>query len=347
MRPLFLIALVACGNRSPNHPAASTSAPDPAAVVARWKGGELTQGALLDKLQGRLDVMEQEYLLNRYELMSQALDGAVDEALIEAEAKSRGLADGRALLSAEIEQQVEMPTEEELQAFYLEVQGQLRGAPYEQVQSMLAGELIQRRMGEKYQAFIADLRKSSDLKTTLPYPDFKRVELSVTAEDPSLGAVDAPVTIVQFAEYQCYYCAKVAPTLSALVNDYDGKVRVVFKDFPLENHRRAMPAAIAARCAGEQDRYWPMNELLLADQARLDDADFMRHASGLGLDTERFSRCLGDDAIAARVRAAYAEGERVGVQATPTFFVNGLLVSGAQPYDRFKAVIDQELARAR
>jgi protein-disulfide isomerase len=354
MRTLALLALVACGNpQNPTQPASAALpeavAPAPSAgsgeVVARWKGGEITIGEVEVGVQGKLDAMEQEYLLNRFELLSQALDSAVDDKLLEAEAQARRLPDARALLSVEVEQKVSLPTDAEIEGFYAEVKGQLRGAPLDDVRSMLAGELIQRKMGERYQEFVAELRKTAGVTGSIPYPDLKRAELAVGPTDAVLGATDAPITIVQFAEYQCYYCAKVSPTLQALVEDYDGKVRVVFKDYPLDNHRRAMPSAVAARCAGEQQKYWPMNEKLLAEQSRLEDADFLRHADALKLDKKKFQACLEDGEMERRARANFAEGEKVGVQATPTFYVNGLLVSGAQPYDRFKAVIDQELAR--
>ncbi|MCP5157696.1 MAG: DsbA family protein, partial [Ectothiorhodospiraceae bacterium] len=248
-------------------------------------------------------------------------------------------------LAKEIEEKVEMPNDTDVAQFYEDVKGQLRGASLEEVRPMLAAELMQRAMADRYDVYVKELRKKKGVKASLPYPDLARVELDVTASDPVLGNRDAPVTIVQFAEYQCYYCNKVAPTLDALLEDYDGKVRLVFKDYPLENHTRAMPAAVAARCAGEQGKYWEMNRVLLANQQALKDSDFDAYASQIGLDGSKFTSCLASGRVEPLVRAAFAEGQRAGVQATPTFYVNGLLVSGAQPYDRFKAIIEQELEK--
>ncbi|MEZ4316734.1 MAG: DsbA family protein [Myxococcota bacterium] len=344
MRFLIPLVLVACGSQSaPTTAVADT--PQEESVVASWKGGKVTMSELEAEIGNRLVTMEQEYLLERYELMSRALDGAVDDALLEAEAKDRKMDDVRALLSAEVEQKITMPTEGEIAEFYGEVAGQLRGASLDEVKPMLTAELMQRRMADRYDEYMKELRKAKGVKSKLPYPDLARVELAVTDTDPVLGKRDAPVTIVQFAEYQCYYCNKVSPTLEALLKDYDGKVRLVFKDYPLENHTRAMPAAVAARCAGEQGRYWEMNKVLLGNQQALSDSDFDAYAERIGLDRAAFTSCLQSGRSEPLVRAAFSEGQRAGVQATPTFFVNGLLVSGAQPYDRFKAVIEQELEK--
>jgi protein-disulfide isomerase len=347
MRIAFLLALTACGGSPPSPVTPAEASPSPGAdePVATWKGGSVTLGEVEAKVQAQLDSMEQEYQLQRYQVLTQALDGAVDEALIEAKAKEEGLADAAALLKREVEDQVVRPTDEELQMFYEEVKGQLRGAPFEVVREMLANELTQRSMAARYTQYVKDLRAEAGVKGQIPYPDLKKVELAVSDTDPVLGDPDAPVSIVQFAEYQCYFCNKVNPTLKALVDDYDGKVNVVFKDFPLGNHQRAMPAAVAARCAGDQDQYWAMNEILLANQSALEDADFKRYAQNLALDTEAFDACLTSGRHDAAIRAAFAQGEAVGVQATPTFYVNGVLVSGAQPYQVFQTVIDQELAR--
>lgn len=347
MRIVTLLALVACGGATPSPVSPAEAAPKPAddAPVATWKGGSITVADVEAKVQTQLDTMEQEYQLQRYQVLTSALDSAIDDALLEAKAAEEKLPDVRALLKREIEDKVQRPGEPELRAFYDEVQDQLRGAPFEVVEEMLANELTQRTMAASYSAYVADLRGKADVKGSIPYPALKRVSIATNDQDPVLGKADAPVNIVQFAEYQCYFCNKVNPTLKALVDDYEGQVNVVFKDFPLANHDRAMPAAVAARCAGDQDQYWAMNEILLGNQQALQTEDFKRYAADLALDTEAFDTCLTSGKHDTAIRAAFAQGEALGVQATPTFYVNGVLVSGAQPYDVFKTVIDQELAR--
>lgn len=347
MRFVTFLALVACGGATPSPVSPAEASPESAgsAPVATWKGGSITIGDVEAKVQTKLDTMEQEYQLQRYQVLTAALDGAIDDALLEAKAADEKLPDVRALLKREIEDKVQRPSEEELRAFYNEVKDQVRGAPFEVVEEMLANELAQRSMAGAYSAYVADLRGKANVKGSIPYPDLKRVSVATNDLDPVLGKDDAPVSIVQFAEYQCYFCNKVNPTLKALVNDYDGQVNVVFKDFPLANHERAMPAAVAARCAGDQEQYWGMNEVLLGNQQALATEDFKRYAADLKLDASAFDACLTSGRHDDAIRAAFAQGEALGVQATPTFYVNGVLVSGAQPYDVFKTVIDQELAK--
>ncbi len=339
-----LVLFFACGGQ-PHAPVPPAAAAPTDPTVATWEGGELTLSDLEAKVEGRLRSLEQQYLLDRYQLLSQVLDSAIDDALLSAAAREAGVEDVEALLQEQIYAKVEPPTDEEKRALYEEVKDQLRGASYDAVEPLIEGELTQRRLREAYRAYIADLRAEAKVDAKLPYPSLPKVSIAITDDDPILGNPDAPVSIVQFAEYQCYFCNKVAPTLRALVEDYDGKVNLVFKDFPLENHRRAKPAAVAARCAGDQGKYWEMNAILLENQSELEDEHLVNYAKRIGLDTERFESCLHSGEHDAAIRAAAAQGEAAGVQATPTFFINGTLVSGAQPYDVFKTVIEQELAR--
>jgi len=345
MRFLIPLVLAACGSSPSPVPEASAEPPAAAEVVATWKGGQVTVADLEADVEQELMAMEQKYMLDRYQLLSQVLERAVDDALLESEAEARKQPDVRTLLSLEVEEKITLPSDADIESFYTEVQGQLRGAALEEVRPMLTAELMQRRMAERYQAYVADLRKQKHVESSLPYPELQRVDFELLDTDPVKGAADAPVTIVQFAEYQCYFCNKVSPTLDALLEDYDGKVKLVFKDYPLDNHKRAMPAAVAARCAGEQGKYWEMNRTLLGNQAALSDSDFDAYASKLGLSLDKFHACVESGRQEPLIRQGFEAGQRAGVQATPTFYVNGLLVSGAQPYDLFKTVIEQELAK--
>lgn len=344
MRFLALF-LIACGGTPATRPPTAAAAEDSnkGATVVTWKDGSLTLGQIEERVSSKLNAMEQEYQLGRYELLNRSMNAAIDDALLKAEAKRRDLPDTETLLRETIEKQVQPPSEDVLKAFYEEVKPQLRGAPYEAVEQMLAGEWMQREMGARYEAMMTELRAAANIEGAVPYPDLKRVEVEVLPTDPVLGDAKAPVTIVQFAEYQCYYCNKVQPTLDSLLADYKGKVKLVYKDFPLENHQRALPAAVAARCAGEQGKYWEMSRVLLGNQQALTDEDFGTYASQLSLDVEKFETCRNSGEMEPLVRAGFTLGQEVGVAATPTFYVNGLLVSGAQPYDQFKAIIEQEL----
>ena len=324
--------------------ASAPSVPGGDRVVASWTGGTLSFAELQAKTQDQLRQKETEYLLERYEMQAQALDGIVTEALLNAEAKKQGKPDIETLLRSEIEGKVTAPTDQEITEFYPTVARQLGGATLEESKTLLSQELMRRKQQETYSAYIEKLKADVGLVSDLPYPDLPRVDVNIAADDPVLGNVNAPVTIVQFAEYQCYYCQKVTPTLDRVLKDYDGKVRVVFKDYPLPMHSRAMPASVAAHCVGDQGKYWEMSRLVFENQQAIEDADLRTYAERAGADVAKYDACLTSGKFDAKIQANIADAQKAGVSATPTFFVNGTLLSGAQSYDRFKALIDRELA---
>ena len=176
------------------------------------------------------------------------------------------------------------------------------------------------------------------------------------ADAPTLGRADAPVTIVEFSDYQCPFCQRFfATTLPALKKDYieTGKVRYVFRDFPLEIHPQARKAAEAAHCAGEQGKYWEMHDVLFQNQRALAPPQLADHARVVGLDGATFDACLSSGRHAARVDRGLADGAAAGVQGTPGFVVGkttsgdvveGTPIRGAQPLETFRRIIDQMLA---
>jgi protein-disulfide isomerase len=345
-------ALVACGagkdtfaGDAPATPTAATAgAPDPATVVASWEGGQVTWGELHEQIGTRLQSMEVEYLMNRYDTQAQALDGMVRDAILEGEAASRGVTLDE-LLRVEIEEKAAAPSEEEILAFYEANASRMGGATLEEARPFIDMQLRQDKQGERFRVWFGELQASKGLNVALAYPELPRIDVPIAAHDPVFGEADAPVTIVQFAEYECYYCQRALPTLDRLLADYDGRVKLVFKDFPLGFHQRARPAAIAAQCAGEQDKYWDMNHLLLNNQQDLSDAAFRTYAERAGLDLAAFEACLTSGRHDAALDEDMRVAESVGVGATPTFFVDGIMVSGAQPYERFAALVDQALER--
>ncbi len=164
---------------------------------------------------------------------------------------------------------------------------------------------------------------------------------------PSSGPADAPVTIVEFSDFECPYCARLLPTLEQVKRQYAGKVRVVYRHYPLTGiHPNAWKAAEAVLCADEQGRFWELHDLMFAEQGALTVGDLRAKAARLELDAEAFIRCLDSgrhyDAVLADVRA----GDAAGVSGTPAMFVNGRFVGGAVPFATLAAIIDDELRRA-
>ncbi|MBW2256304.1 MAG: DsbA family protein [Deltaproteobacteria bacterium] len=327
-----------------DEPVAKAEQADSEQVVASWDGGQVTQGELREQVANDLRAMEIQYQLQQHETLNQALRISVMGVLLESETQRQGLVDVDALLTREVEEKVAQPSEEEVQEFFRMVSRQLGGLSYAEARPFLVQDLMRQAQVERYREYVEELETAANVSYSLAYPDLPRIEVPIGEYDPVIGAADAPVTIIQFAEYECPYCNKVVPTLDRVLEEYDGKVRMVFKDFPLSNHGRAMPAAIAAHCAGDQDRYWEMNRVLLANQQALEDADLVRYAGDLSLDVDAFQVCLTSGKFEPTIAEDMAHGSDAGVSATPSFLINGISFSGAQPYERFSSLIDQELA---
>jgi protein-disulfide isomerase len=177
------------------------------------------------------------------------------------------------------------------------------------------------------------------------------------ADAPTLGRAEAPVTLVEFSDYQCPFCQRFfTTTLSAIKKQYvdTGKVRYVFRDFPLDQlHPLARKAGEAAHCAGEHGKYWEMHDLLFRNQKALAQPQLAEHARTIGVDEARFDECLSSGRHAARVERGLTDGSAIGVQGTPSFVVGktkaggvveGTPIRGAQPLEAFRRVIDQMLA---
>jgi protein-disulfide isomerase len=175
-------------------------------------------------------------------------------------------------------------------------------------------------------------------------PQFTRYEVA-SEGFPSIGPEDAPITIIEFSDYQCPYCRRWHQQVyQSLFNAYPGKIRLVYRHFPLTSiHPDAFPAAEAAMCAGEQNAYWQFHEKLFSSSALGSDV-YTQYAQELGLDMETFTSCLTEGRYREAIQADLDFAMNLGVRSTPTFFINGLAIVGAQPLDIFKQIIDKELA---
>jgi protein-disulfide isomerase len=164
---------------------------------------------------------------------------------------------------------------------------------------------------------------------------------------PARGPKNAPITIVAYSDFECPFCGRVLPTLKQIEDEYKGKVRVAFKNQPLPFHANAKPAAAAALAANEQGKFWEYHDKLFANQRALDRASLEKYAQELGLNMGQFKAALDSGKYDAQVAADMAEATRVGVNGTPTFFINGRSLVGAQPVEAFKRVIDEELSKKK
>jgi protein-disulfide isomerase len=275
-----------------------------------------------------------------HQLRSQALDALITQTLLEKEAAARGLAP-EALHKAEVEDKA-LVTDADA-GVLLQANKARFGATSEAdaLRQVKAG-LGQQRQTERRAAFSRDLRKKYEVKVLLePY----RVPVDV-GNAPVRGNPGAPVTVVEFSDFQCPYCVRARPTVNRVRETYGDKVRWVFRHFPLDFHAQAEKAGEAAACAGEQGKFWEMHDLLWENSAQLQVADLKAHAATLGLDAASYGQCLDSGRHAGLVEADLRAGQGYGVSGTPAFFVNGRPLVGAQPFDAFAQVIDDELQRA-
>lgn len=173
-----------------------------------------------------------------------------------------------------------------------------------------------------------------------------RYEVIINENDPIFGPEDAPITIIEFSDYECPYCRRhFLETAKPLLEKYSGQIRLIFKDFPLTNiHGNAVPAAAAALCSQEQDAYWDFHDLLFENSLGLSEESYLAYAEYLGLDIEAFSTCVTEERYVDTVNANLDYAVSLGVRSTPTFFINGIPLVGAQPYEVFEQIIESELA---
>jgi protein-disulfide isomerase len=178
-----------------------------------------------------------------------------------------------------------------------------------------------------------------------PTPEFRRYDVPED-DDPVWGSDEAPITIIEFSDYECPYCRKWHTEVWPLLQEeYADQIRLVFRDFPLTNiHANATPAAAAANCAREQDMYWEFSDKLFEMKLNLGKSTYQTYAEELGMDMDAFNECLENGRYLEEVEADYDYAVNLGIRSTPTFFVNGIPVVGAQPFEVFKNLIDKELA---
>jgi protein-disulfide isomerase len=314
---------------------ATASGQQPVAVVA----GTPITAAELDELAGSrlFQVRQQEYTVRR-----QVLDDAIGKRLLDAEAAARKISVDE-LTRIEIDGKAAPVTEADKKDYYEKNKARFGNTPEDQVLPKIEAYLRQQRVSDRRNDFVKELRTKANVKVMLEPP---RVVVG-EANNPSKGPAGAPVTVVEFSDFQCPFCARVTPTLKKLEEAYAGKIRIVFRDLPLLSiHKNAAVAAEAAACANEQGKFWDMHDRLFANQAKLTAPELKEHAAALGLDTAAFNTCLDSGKYTAEWRKDSEEANRLGLSGTPAFFINGRLLSGAQPYEAFAQVIDEELALA-
>lgn len=307
-------------------------------TAAKVNGQNITYAELTEGVEN--DLYEAE--MKVYEIKMNRLRALVLKKFMEADPSYKG--DNDKYLNEQIAGKIKI-SEKQIQAFAKE-----RNIPKQNLNEQLKGRIKQFLENEEKQkaidAWMAKKTAKNPVEVYLNKPN--RPVKDVTAGDaPFMGGADAKVTIVEFSDFQCPFCARGAALMEDLKKKYGNKIKVAFKNFPLPFHNHAKKAAEAALCAHEQkaSQFWKMHDKMFADQSGLARDGLVAKAVSLGLDKAKFEKCLDSGQFTKKVEADMEEGKKVGVKSTPTFFVNGKMVNGAQPIEVFSELIDEELAK--
>ena len=306
-------------------------------VVATVHDQPISAETLRGSMRGQLLQMDME----RYEAMKAQLDSLVAERLIALEAAARGIS-MEELERVEIFAKMEPVTPEQVRTFYDSNQERLQERSFEELEGRIMAHLQRQSEARRRAAFGRELRQRYPVKISLAPP---RADVSAD-DDPFMGPPDAPVTLVEFSDFQCPYCRRVQGVLKRLMTAYHGQLKLVFRDFPLRQiHPEAQKAAEAAQCANDQGQFWPYHDRLFA-VTELGGEALKQYAVELGLDAEQFNACLDSDKYRDEVQKDIDDALAAGVNATPSFFVNGLPINGAVPFERFVEMVELALERA-
>jgi protein-disulfide isomerase len=297
-------------------------------VEARWQQDDPAERARVTQLL--------------YQHRRQSIDQLIGDFLVEEAAKKAGVSK-EAYLQEQLTKRRGPITDADIQKVYDDNRDRVGASTVADLKGSITEFITRNRDAQNVAALVEELKAAGPPVSVALDPP--RTEVAVEDHDPFRGPADAPITIIEFSEYQCPFCARVTPTLKQIEEKYAGKVRIVFKDFPLPNHAQAPKAAEAAHCAGEQGKYWLLHDRLFDNQQQLQIPQLKAHAGAVGLDQAKFDQCLDSGKHAANVQADIDLGASMGVQSTPTIYINGRVVTGAQPIGVFTSVIDDELAK--
>jgi Protein-disulfide isomerase len=289
-----------------------------------------------------LDKLEMQYQLTKSRIIGMGLDSAIRQKTVVAEAQKQGKTIDQ-LVAAEAPGGLE-PTELDIAAWYKENAERVPGRTLDQ----LRPQIVDLLRGQRRQAAEKKLtaRITAERKVAINYQPFR---LQFTNGDaPTIGKKDAPITLVEFSDFQCPYCQRMAPVLKEVEQKYGDKVRVIYRQYPIPSlHPFALKAAEASLCANEQGKFWEMHDAMFADQKKLSVSDLKQTAQRLGMNDKKFSSCIDSGRYAEQVQNDSKEAIRSGVNGTPAVFINGIVVDGgAVPFSVVESAIQRELGRS-
>jgi protein-disulfide isomerase len=308
---------------------------DRARLLATVNGARITSGDIEDALLPAVSNVQDQV----HELRKTQLDMKINDVLLEQEAQKRKIT-ARALFEAEVLSKMKGATDADAQKFYQENKERITGE-FAQLKDQIIQYLKQQEQQAVEKTFADGLRQAAAVKVMLAPPEAPVLNISVD-DQPVKGIATAPVTIVEFTDFECPSCARTQPVLEEIVNEYSGKVRLVVRDFPLDQHTHALKAAEAAEAAREQGKYWEYTALMFKNQSALEVDKLKEYATQVGLDRKRFDLSLDSGKYSDKVQQDVQDGYRLGVNATPTVFINGRKMRERTP-EFLKSVIDAAL----
>lgn len=331
---LAFLALLACATAFSQLVEAANTMP-----LATLNNQPITEDEVMTKANKRM----MKLLSEMYDVKKQVIDEIIDDRLLDAEAKKQGVTSDALIKKAT--NSAPAPTDAEAKTIYeMQKARVFKDKTFDEVKEDIKDQLTNQKQRMAVNGYLDGLRKTATFKVNLERPS---VAVS-TDDDPSQGDVKAPITMIEFSEFQCPFCNRARPTVKKVLETYAGKIHYVFRDFPLSFHKEARGAATAANCANEQGKYWEFNTKLFENQDKLGAEFFKQVAKDFSLDAAKFDKCLADTAKAnAEIDKDQNDGMEVGVTGTPAYFINGKFLSGAQPFAAFKEIIDEELAKAK
>lgn len=312
----------------------ATGSRDGNIVVAEVDGAKITLAQFEQKHPAALFQARNTF----YETQRKAVDEYIDEYLLERQAQKENVTVAQLLENHVNSTIAKDPSDDALRVYY---EGLDTAEPFEAVRVKIRDHLRERRVAKAKAAYMQALRGQAKVEFPLEPP---RVLVSLD-NTPVRGNVDAALKLIEYSDYECPYCQQIQPDLNKIEAEYKGKLAFAYKDTPLPMHSHAQKAAEAAHCSGVQGKYWEYHDLLLSTK-ELEIPQLKAKARQLQLDTKAFDKCLDSGEQAGLVKSQLAEAQTLGIQGTPSFFLNGHFYSGSLPIEKLRQAVEEELKKA-
>ncbi len=328
---MSILATCACAAQSAPEKADSAGKSE---IVARMGDRVITAAELEKAAGGTLMKLRQQM----YEAKKKALEKYVYDLMVDQKAAAEGISRDE-WLKKNLESQIPKPSEEEIKAVMEQYRSRL-AKDDDQARNQVITYLSQRARQGAEAALQKKLEAEAGLQILLQPP---RLSPKVVEHNPTRGPEDAPVTLIEYTDFQCPFCGRAQATLEALRERYGNRIRFVFKNLPLGMHQNARFAAETAMCAKDQGKFWELHDWLFAHHTELDQEHVMKQAEEMGLDVEALKSCLDKKLHSSEINQDIEEAGGFGITGTPGFVINGRLITGAQPVENFESIINEEL----